>query len=136
MPNEYVDTIRTMVQHEDGLRDQRLGWLFALNGLLFTALGLVWKDENSLDLIYVLSALGVTVSLSSLRALRANERAVSYLRCLGEAKRDDDDPPIVGWETPGAKWRKFFVRMSYPWRAAPILLAIAWIFVALFARGR
>jgi hypothetical protein len=47
MPDDYVATIRTMVQHEDGLRDQRLGWLFALNGLLFTALGLVWNDKGS-----------------------------------------------------------------------------------------
>src|SRR5690242_8232706 len=101
MPDEYVETIRAMVQHEDGLRDQRLGWLFALNGLLFTALGLVWNDKSSLDLIYVLSGVGVAVSLSSLVALYASERAVSYLRGLGDDKRSADEPPIVGWRTPG-----------------------------------
>ena len=136
MPDDYVETIRTMVQHEDGLRDQRLGWLFALNGLLFTALGFLWDDKSSLDLIYVLSGLGVTVSLSSLGALYANERAVRYLRGLGDAKRGADQPPIVGGRTPGPEWCKFLVRMSYPWRAAPVLLAVAWILVAVFARGR
>jgi hypothetical protein len=41
--DERLAVIRSMIQHEDALRDQRFGWFLALNGLLFTALGPIWN---------------------------------------------------------------------------------------------
>ena len=62
---EYTGILRGMIQHEDNLRDQRLGWLFALNGFLFTGLGFAWADEDAGSLIVVLSMVGVVVAVSS-----------------------------------------------------------------------
>jgi hypothetical protein len=36
-----------MIQLEDVLRDQRLGWRFALNGFLFAALGFAWNSSDA-----------------------------------------------------------------------------------------
>ena len=72
--------LRTMIRHEDGLRDQRLGWLFALNGFLFATLGFAWSDSDSTSLVVIVSVLGVVVGVSSASAMYASEVAIQRLR--------------------------------------------------------
>ena len=94
--DERLAVIRSMIQHEDALRDQRFGWLLALNGLLFTALGFIWNDSRSVALI--IAALGAAFALASLATLRISTLAVALLRERAEAA----------------------------WTVAPLLLVAAW----------
>jgi hypothetical protein len=90
--DDLRQVIRTMIQHEDTLRDQRLGWFLTLNGFLFAALGFAWK--SSPDLAYILGGLGIFIALSSFLTLRVSTLAIEKLR------RYVDDPsappPVVG----------------------------------------
>lgn len=89
---EYTATIRDMIQHEDTLRDQRRGWVFALNGFLFTGLGFAWTDDDSGPLIVVLALVGVLVAVSSAAALRGSQLAIAML-----ATRQPNGPPTKSW---------------------------------------
>jgi hypothetical protein len=132
---EYAAILRSMIQHEDSLRDQRLGWLFALNGFLFTGLGFAWGDDDAGSLIVVLSIVGTLVALSSAVALTGNERAIAKLADLGAARLGKElDPPVIALRStelrrPGASTNRPDVTWMYPWRMLPWALALAWLLV-------
>jgi hypothetical protein len=148
---EFQSVIRSMIQHEDTLRDQRLGWLFALNGFLFAALGFAWADAESTSLVLVLSTVGAVVALSVQRSLTTSVLAISRLRRLA----DDVDrngvtgsPPVVGMRSidrerelkrtkaerreAGTSW----LAVLDPWRFLPWCLAAAWLAIAVLRLAR
>jgi hypothetical protein len=134
---EYTAIIRSMIQHEDSLRDQRLGWLFALNGFLFTGLGFAWPDDDSSPLIVVLSMVGVLVAVSSAVALTGNQRAIAKLADLGLAQAKQEDvvlPPVIALRSTevrrkGSSTSRSDMTWLYPWRMLPWVLALAWLLI-------
>jgi hypothetical protein len=135
---EYTAIVRSMIQHEDTLRDQRLGWLFALNGFLFTGLGFAWADDEAGSFVVVLSMVGILVALSTAVALIGNQRAIAKLADLGAARVEQADvlPPVIALRStelqrhggstnrPGMTW-------LYPWRMLPWALALAWLLIPI-----
>jgi hypothetical protein len=123
--------IRSMIQHEDTLRDQRLGWLLALNGFLFTALAFAWNDSAALA--YILAILGMLIALSGFATLRVSEFAIERLRDLARAM--PGDTPIVGLTSEDLKNSPntfdHMIPGFYLWVLAPIGLAAAWATVIL-----
>jgi len=148
---EYTSIIRSMIQHEDTLRDQRLGWLFALNGFLFAALGFAWAGAESTSLVLVLSAVGAVVALSVQRSLSTSVLAISK---LSRSARDLDPngeielPPVIGMRSTerdrerertkaerrqaGTSW----LAVLDPWRFLPWCLAAAWLAIAVLRLAR
>jgi hypothetical protein len=141
---EYTAIVRSMIQHEDTLRDQRLGWLFALNGFLFTGLGFAWADDDSGPLIVVLAIVGVLVAVSSAVALTNTQRAIDKLDELATERAKDEAivlPPVIALrskelrETSGQTERAIdqskrpIVTWLYPWKMLPWALAIAWLVI-------
>jgi hypothetical protein len=135
MPNESEDSVlRTMIRHEDGLRDQRLGWLFALNGFLFAALGFAWSDSDSTSLVVIVAVLGVVVGVSSACGMYASEVAIERLRELGARRPEHGEHPvpIVALRSTDLTARgglAALVPRLYPWRLIPWCLVIAWVAV-------
>jgi hypothetical protein len=133
---EYTAIVRSMIQHEDTLRDQRLGWLFALNGFLFTGLGFAWADDQAGSLVVVLSMVGILVALSTAVALIGNQRAIAKLADLGAALGDQEDgqPPVIAVRSrelrrQGGSTSRPDVTWFYPWRMLPWALALAWVLI-------
>ncbi len=148
--DDYTATVRSMIQHEDALRDQRLGWLFALNGFLFTALGFGWKDDKSTPLVYVISPLGVAVALTSAVTLACTGVAIDRLASVWKTEMSAESTgPVMGLRSEylrlrnkelerlhsGFKEAPWLARLAgnhkilYSWNAAPRLLALAWLVV-------
>src|SRR5689334_1679662 len=93
---DYANVIRSMIQHEDTLRDQRLGWLFALNGFLFAALGFAWDSADASALVVVLSVVGVVVAITGLAAMEASRLAIRKLASSPALQRHDEtEPPVI-----------------------------------------
>jgi hypothetical protein len=128
-----------MIQHEDTLRDQRLGWLFALNGFLFTGLGFAWADDESGALIVVLALVGVAVAISSALALARNQRAIAKLADLGAARAGPagaELPPVIALRSKELRRDDGFAgwlsaSWLYPWRLLPWALAVAWLVIPI-----
>ena len=131
-----------MARHEDELRNQRLGWLFTLNGFLFAALAFAWNDSSSVPLVVVLSALGILVALSAAAAEHVTSLAIGNLRELWAQQRiEDRAAPLTAlgsdfFETRGGLTRH--IPKLYPWRVIPWLLIGAWIalMVVKLVQGR
>jgi len=131
------EIVRRMVQHEDDLRNQRLGYLLTLNGLLFAGLAFAWRAPHARSLVLVLAATGILIAVSTLSSMTLSDRAISYLReraPLGRARLDGKNPteeeeiesiPVAlnelqirqGW----------VLRLLQPWRALPVFLGVAWV---------
>jgi hypothetical protein len=132
---EYANVIRAMIQHEDTLRDQRLGWLFALNGFLFAALGFAWNSSDATALVVVLSILGVVVAITGVAAMQASAMAISKLASLPVVQgQDDPEPPVIALRS--GDFRKSsgvrrYIPQFYPWRVVPWCLAASWIAVTV-----
>ena len=57
--------IRSMLQHEDRLVNDRINWLTTVQGLLFASLGFAWDKKDTKVLIAVFSFIGVMVAISA-----------------------------------------------------------------------
>ncbi len=136
-----------MIEHEDDLRNQRLGYLLTLNGLLFTALAFAWKTPSARPLVLVLAGMGILAALSSVASMRRSDAAIRALRvrapALYESSWVDDSQRRTLADLQGIpvafssneihdlmkhhsgdwKWEK----LLQPWRALPLIFLIAWI---------
>ena len=132
------DVVREMIRHEDGLRDQRLGWLFALSGFLFTAVGFAWSDAHATALVTLLAIVGACVAVSTAASLRASELAIARLRALA----GDDEPgraPVAALHSEDLRHAGGLAALApriYPWRVVPWLLAVVWIALPVVSAAR
>lgn len=140
--DEYNRTIRSMVQHEDGLRGQRLGWLLALNGFMFASLGFAWDQPEADVFIIVVALLGVVMGISAVAANLVSDEAIARLEKNFNDRADDtigSFPPIRAVDSayfrrlPGLK---SYLPKIYIWNLMPWALILAWlgVLLALWAR--
>jgi hypothetical protein len=137
-----AEIVRRMIEQENALRDQRLGWMFALNGFLFTALGFMWKNSKAVSLI--IAGLGVAMAVSSYATLRVSTLAIRLLRARAPKPRSGDNV-VVGLRSGVLKHPTEFeqrecklratdrlIPFLYTWSAAPVFLFVAWfcVFIA------
>lgn len=100
---EYNDSIRRMLEHEDGVRSQRTNWFLVIQGLLINAILMVLKIEDfkfRAIAISLLLVIGTLVSLSFLYAAYLSSKASSrgkefWVNMLNENRANIEDfPPI------------------------------------------
>jgi hypothetical protein len=128
--DEKRTQIRLLLQHEDLLRDQRMGWFLALNGFLFASLSFAWKASSGLSL--VIAGVGIAVAVSSFATLRISGIARGKLQ--GFVGPDGDDAPVVAITGEDLKKlsgiEKFYPKV-YMWNVIPIVLIAAWFGVVI-----
>jgi len=130
--------LRQLIQHEDQLRDQRLGYLLTLNGLLFAALGIAWTAKDANPLLVVIAGMGIVIAAVSLGSMTLSDAAIRYW------KNKAGEPPgeiVVAFslsdlEKETANWRfrpenkKDMVRWLFAaWHALPLIFGIAWVLI-------
>jgi hypothetical protein len=124
--HEDAETIRQMIQHEDDIVNQRFVWLCQIQGFLFAALALAWKEPTANQLAQLLCILGFAVSVTSWFALRSAWLAVANL--LGwwdEHKLPNYAGPDVFARRVEPGWGTYLS----PWNILPMLFGLAWIIV-------
>lgn len=126
--DKYLATIREMIRHENGLVNQRLGWMFTLQGFLFTAASFLWQISPLpvivLCLVGVLSCISIGYTLT--RGLQAVKdllaTACEYNKTLLHGMTF---PPIIGSRSKAFEW-------LIPARLLPWVLGLAWIAILFF----
>jgi hypothetical protein len=148
-----------MIQHEDELRNQRLGYLLTLNGLLFAALAFAWRAKHAGWLVAVLAAMGVIIAISGHASMANSDVAIWDLReralpiedgpkggdgamqILAELqsipvafssediKDISDRKASTQDQTSGRDWKQ---RLQ-PWRSLPLTLGVAWAVIFILA---
>ncbi|MGP0032520.1 MAG: hypothetical protein ACLPVF_18710 [Acidimicrobiales bacterium] len=121
------DTIREMIRHEDSLRDQRLGWFLALNGLLFAGLGFAWSTDDANHLVVVFAILGVVIGLTTWVGMTISTRAIHELKAWADVHAEPgthDLLPVAGIDSADLHaWQDTFA----PWKVLPWALVVVWI---------
>lgn len=128
--DEFADRVRAMVEHENGMRDQRLNWLLASQGLLITALGITWDKDDVI--VTSLAVVGVLFCVSIGANLFCNTLAIRRLAAQWKDRCTTtyDGPGVTGLRSSEIKPR--IVAWLYPWNVLPLALCAFWLFVLCY----
>lgn len=127
---DYLDSIRTMIQHENDLTNSRFNWLLVGEGIFFTAAASFW-GEHPLMLI-VVALVGIVSAVSIYYSLELCARARNHFRKLAKNKAqafsDDESAfaPVVG-DDPTIRGYSFL----NPWKLVPQCVVIAWVILII-----
>ena len=120
---KYCDTIRSMITHETTLRNNRLIWMMAMQGLLLAAYGALF-NENFLAIL-VLTVTGIISSISIQNSMYICSKAITKLMQKVSGSDENSYPPVIGHY---AKLRLFL-----PWNLLPIWFACVWVALTYIA---
>lgn len=124
--SQDAEIIRQMIRHEDDVINQRFTWLCQIQGFLFAALALAWKEPTANQMALILWPLGFIVSVTSWFALKSARKAVANLvRWWDENKAASYAGPDVFGRRVEPSWRDYL----RPWNILPILFCLAWLIV-------
>ncbi|MGD8567428.1 MAG: hypothetical protein PVJ39_05050 [Gammaproteobacteria bacterium] len=123
--DEFADRMRSMVQHENTMRDQRLNWLLASQGLLVTALGFSWGKDTFLTTSIAMVGLVFCVSIGA--NLYCNTLAIRKLTTTWTDKCSTqyDGPAITALRSNDIRPR--IITRLYPWNILPVTLSVFWL---------
>ena len=142
-PHLYATVIREMIRHENDVTNHRIMWLLIVQGLIANAA--VSAGRESREIVAVMAAVGILVTLSAFVILYKSYHARGYLQFLGNEARQGtlraEDLPLLGWPPKRVKgWRKKvwtcswlgdFSELLEPFFFLPALLILAWTFLLL-----
>jgi hypothetical protein len=135
--------LRQMIQHEDDLRNQRLGYFLTLNGFLFASLGLAWHAGDGRAIVVVLGIAGSLISVSAYASMVLSNRAIRYLRKRDPASLDPEFVPTAGVGHDGEiasipvaisgslVKQGWVLKHLQPWILLPVVLGGSWIAVLI-----
>lgn len=132
---ERLAAVDRAIAHEDNLLTQRMGWLWALQGLLFTAFGVLDSVLPKIVICVVgsFSSLSIRYSLEIggrvLRQCHAEARPLrEYIRCYYREKEAK-----LGIRIEEPNQAKSERHLLFPWRLVPWMFIAAWAALAVYA---
>lgn len=129
----FINTLRTMIAHENTLMNQRLTWMWTLHALLFSAMAFFWNISWMLLSVIVLTGISSCITIgytlkrgiSAINALLQIDKQFkkSLPKNLGLALPVIGSiplPPVIGARSKAIEW--LLPSISMPW-----ILGLAWI---------
>ena len=135
----YEDDIRDLLQQENLVVNNRIGWMLAVEGLLFAGFGSLFQkftegDQTKIKFILLgIAGGGILIGLLNLAALVASSNATYRLHKWWEDNRPTDysGPGVVGWSLkPTSRWPHLLV----VWNFLPVVICGVWTYI-LFMGG-
>ena len=124
----HIAEIRAMIQHENTLLNARMGWMWALQGLLFSAMSFLWKVHWIPVLIIAMVGLlsSISIGYSCIRA----SNAVGDLLKMAKDFKDTQAiqyvlPPTLGARTKGVQW-------LLPWKFLTWVFGVSWVLIIFY----
>ena len=129
----HAEVVRSMIEAENRLVNDRMAWLTTLEGLLFAALAFVWDKPNAVALTQVLCVLGVVTSAVILSTLVTASMAQRGLLQWWDGHRPKyyDGPDVIGWRPSRLRFAKYVA----PWSVIAIAFIGAWVVVWVMRTG-
>jgi hypothetical protein len=102
----FLAVVRGMIQHEDTLVNQRLTWMWTLQGLLFGAASFLWSKD--LAPVLVIGAVGLASCVSIGYGIARGLKAIRELLAIAaEYKKGCEGyylPPTIGARSKATEW--------------------------------
>lgn len=118
--NEYLEVIRSLIDRETTLLNNRLSWFLTSQSLLAAACGVFWDKKYA---IAVVLYLGISSAAASIPGLHLCSLAINFYRA--KTAPNETDPPVDydhAKEVGNEWWLKFV-----PWKSLPVVFLIGWI---------
>lgn len=127
---EEAKIVRSMLEHENNLRNYRFTWFVTLQGLLFSALGFTWGKADTRLVIAMFCVLGSLAAIISWIELQLSTKGIDKLLSWWEEHQPKDysGPPVIGYKWALARW----IRYVRPARSLPWLFVAAWLFIFIY----
>lgn len=140
---QYPAVIREMIRHENDVTNHRIMWLLIGQG--FIANAYVSAEDKGTSSIFMLSLVGILVTLSAFLMLYKSYQARGYLLFLGNQAKEgllpEEHLPLMGWPRKRIKgwWKYIWVcpwigqagDVLEPWLFLPCLFMCMWLTVLL-----
>lgn len=148
---QLIEGYRNIRQHEDNVMNHRMGWMWALQGLLFNAFALSLDNANSYSgkiILLTLCFLGFFASLSFFYSFYCSDQALTKMAELSNRFLKKQDSArgcslvknsltscndletvraLVTGGYPSLGGRKWFL----PWKSLPLVIALGWLFLVV-----
>ncbi len=145
---QYATVIREMIRHENDVTNHRIMWLLVVQGFLANAF--VVAERGSEGALFLLSLVGILVTLSAFLMLYKSYQARGYLEFLGQQAKQgtlqEAHLPLVGWPRKRIEgwWLDVWVSpwigqtgdILEPWMFLPCLFMIMWMTILLRQQTR
>lgn len=124
---EYVGTIRDMIRHEDMLLNQRLTWMWTLQGLLVGGASVFWS-KNAYGVLIIV-AVGLLSSVSIWYSLNRGLRAIRGLLAAASERKRELSIACAMAPTMGARQKA--IEWLLPAHVIPWTFIGAWLLLAV-----
>lgn len=129
---------RQLREHEDNVKNHRMGWLWALQGLLFNALTNVWTEAVHPGLLIIICTIGAISCFSIGHAIRCSSVALDRMTSTGRALlrenfncRCGDLVDIVLGDLDQDRDLKP-VKCLLPWNMLSYAIGCSWVLILVF----
>ena len=125
--DRHAEIIRSMINHESDVINNRVNWLAAFQGLLFAALGFSWGKKGSEPLANIFCLLGISVSilLALISLFNASLATRRLLIWWYENKPSNyEGPGVIGF---APRHPRSFLILIPPWNLLPLCFLFAWL---------
>ena len=151
MSNSHIDSsnkqlaevIRSMIQHEDKLRNERVTWALIVQGFLIGITGDLWKTGDNEIIIIMITIVAIFLLISFWLTVRENDKAINRLVNIWRSKATElelKNIPITGYEFKQDEEHNrkknlkkyilpiwiFFKNTLLIWNFLPLILIIYW----------
>lgn len=124
--------IRSMIKHEDDLRNNRLNWMIPMHSLLFVAYAQLISGYPEFQLL--IAIVGIITSISFGICFIHGNLGIKRLKCWwDEERKGKEEPPVMGLRH-DEKQENMSVRVTYylmPSQLLPWVFLAAWIVISL-----
>ena len=96
---ELAKVIRSMIQHEDKLRNERVNWALVAQGFLIGITGNLWKTDDNEIIIIMIALVAFFLLISFWITVKENDKAINKLVDIWRDKLVEPgvkDIPITG----------------------------------------
>ena len=123
---DYYEQMRDLLKHEDSLMGQRMNGLFTVQGILFAAVGFVWREYADRRIILMIGAIGcIAAALYGIELYLGNRAIKDILREWDEGGRQragNNPPRLIGYREPMPLLASFL-----PSKIAAVVLILCWV---------
>lgn len=126
LTNRLTD-VAAQVTHENELLNHRLTWMWTLQGLLFTAYSVLYKENFAAGVICIV---GLASCISIGYSLAISVKVLDILNPLASDLRSEIDT-CLGRNFSGLTGKSSVWAFLFPWKFLPKFMGIVWI-VLLF----
>ena len=139
---QLAEVIRSMIQHEDKLRNHRVTWALIVQGFFIGVAGDLWKTGDNKFTIIIIAFVAIILLFSFKSTVNKNDEAITRLVKIWRRNKpvelELENIPITGCgfelnkeHSKNKNWNDKLNDKLLIWKCLPFLLIMSWSIIIL-----